>query len=521
MNMAYNILEYASRRAQELGARLEAVLFSFQPPRFDKIPILLPWEKFSCAAKEREMKILSHDDDNWALEEMGSVELGDERLNRRVAVVLGQLSEKPTPSIPTACKGWAETLAAYRLFDNDKVTMENVLAAHEKATVTRMGQEATVLCIEDTSEIDYSSKKETKGLGPLTFVENRRGLLLHPTFVVTPDRVPLGCLRTFVWVRGPEPRQGNEHKKLPIDEKESFRWIEGYRRVNEVAAEMPQTQLVYIADRESDIYELFIEAQAVQDKRADLLIRVAQDRRLFNGGKLWQEAEKSPKLGKIEFDLPKREKRPGRRVVQVLRAARVRLKAPYRNGKELPDVEVTVLLAKEKHPPKGMGPVEWMLLTTRAITTFEEAAKMMQWYLCRWQIEIFFHILKNGCKIEKLQLEHVDRLKPAMALYMIIAWRILRLIMLGRKCPNLSCESVFDTEEWQAVYIVTRRAIPPAKPPRLNEMIKMVASWGGYTNRKGDGEPGPKTLWIGLQRARDFALGIRAQKELEGMKRCV
>ncbi len=469
------------------------------------------------------MRILAHEeaDSSWALDEMSAVKLGDDRLDRRLVRVLEQLGNKPTPSIPTACKGWAETLAAYRLFDNEKVTMEKVLAAHEKATVMRMGQQTVVLCIEDTTEVDYSGKKETKGLGPLTY-KTRQGLLLHPTLAVTPDRVPMGCLRGFVWARGPEFRgKKKDLRKIAIEDKESFRWIEGYRRVNQLAGEIPQTQLVYVADRESDIYEMFVEAQAAQGQRADLLIRVAKDRKLFDGGKLWEEAEKSPVLGTVEFDLPKRDKQPGRRVAQALRAVRVKLKAPRRQYKKLPDVEVAVILAKEENPPLGMEPVEWMLLTTRSVTTLDEAAQMMQWYLCRWQIEIFFHILKNGCQIEKLQLEHVDRLKPAIALYMIIAWRVLYLAMLGRKCPNLSCDAVFDTEEWQAVYIVTKKAHPPQRPPRLNEMVKMIASYGGYLNRTGDGEPGPKTLWIGLQRVRDFVLGVNAQKELRGQKTCV
>lgn len=460
------------------------------------------------------MRMLGEEDSSWALEEMGDLKLGDERLDRRAAQLLEQLGAKPTPSIPAACKGWAETLAAYRFFANEKVTMEKVLAAHEKATVSRMKQEAVVLCIEDTTEVDYSDKKETKGLGPLTYKE-RQGLFLHPTLAVTPERVPLGCLRSFVWTRDPKSHGKKEKPwRLRIEDKESFRWIEGYQRVSQLAAEMPQTQLVYVADRESDIYELFVEAQHALGPRADVLIRVAHDRRLSDGGTLWEQAEKSPALGEVEFDLPKRDKQPGRRVVQTLHAVKARLKLPCHKDKTLPDVELSFILAKEKNPPMGAEAVEWMLVTTRSVTTIEEATQMLRWYLCRWQIELFFHVLKNGCKIEKLQLEHVDRLKPAIALYMIIAWRVLYLIMLGRKRPDISCEAVFGREEWQAVYVVTHKARPPEKPPRLGEMVKMVASYGGYLNRKGDGEPGPKTLWIGLQRVRDFALAINAQREL-------
>jgi hypothetical protein len=314
------------------------------------------------------MRIIAHEDadSSWALNEMSAIKLGDERLNRRVVQVLEQLGDKPTPSIPTACKGWAETLAAYRLFDNDKVTMEKVLAAHEQATLVRVGQHPVVLCIEDTTEVDYSGKKETKGLGPLTY-KTRQGLLLHPTLAVTPDRVPLGCLRCFAWTRDPKLHGKKKDRNIAIEEKESFRWIEGYRGVSELAGEAPQTQLIYVADRESDIYDLFVEAQSVQGQRADLLIRAAQDRKLFDGGKLWEQAEKSPALGTVEFDLPKRDKRntrdtrderSGRRVVQTLHAVRVQLKAPWRKGEKLPDVEVTVVLAKEKIRLPG-----WILWT--------------------------------------------------------------------------------------------------------------------------------------------------------------
>lgn len=454
---------------------------------------------------------------SWAQEEMAAADFGDARLDRRAHLVLGKMGEKPTLSIPGACKSWAETLAAYRFFDNEKVTSEKVLRPHVDATWERIRQHPVVLCIEDTTEVDYSTKKETKGLGPLTY-KARQGLLLHPTLAVTPDRVPLGSLRALFWARDPEAHgKEKERRKIAIEEKESFRWIEGYRRLNEQAGEVGQTQLVYMADRESDIYELFVEAHRTPGKRANLLVRASHDRKLLDGGKLWEEAEKSPALGTVEFDLPKRKERSPRRVVQALRAVRVKLKAPQRNdGKpQLPDVEVTAILAKEENSPSGVVPVEWMLLTDMSVTTFEEAARMMQWYLCRWQIEIFFHILKNGCKIEQLQLEHVDRLKPAVALYMIIAWRVLYLTMMGRKCPDVSCETVFDTEEWQAVYIVTKRTLPPTKPPRLDEIVKMIACFGGYLNRKGDGEPGPKTLWIGLQRTRDFALGIAVQKKFQ------
>lgn len=126
-------------------------------------------------------------------------------------------------------------------------------------------------------------------------------------------------------------------------------------------------------------------------------------------------------------------------------------------------------------------------------------------------IELFFKILKSGCKVEELQLEHFGRLEPALAMYMIIAWRVLLLTTLGRECPDLPCDVVFETEEWQAAYTVAKKAPPPKAPPALDEMVRIVAGFGGFLNRKRDGFPGSKTLWIGLQRVQDFALALAAQ----------
>jgi len=134
-------------------------------------------------------------------------------------------------------------------------------------------------------------------------------------------------------------------------------------------------------------------------------------------------------------------------------------------------------------------------------------------------IEVFFKILKSGCKVEELQLEHVDRIENALAFYQIIAWRVLYLTMLGRACPELPCNLVFEEEEWQAVYIVTKKEQPPKTPPSIDEIIRMIASCGGFLNRKRDGFPGPQTIWIGLQRCQDFVLGIEAYKAISGKRR--
>lgn len=115
-------------------------------------------------------------------------------------------------------------------------------------------------------------------------------------------------------------------------------------------------------------------------------------------------------------------------------------------------------------------------------------------------------------------MEQREHLEPALAFYMIIAWRVLLLTHLGRACPELPCDVVFDEAEWKAVYLVTQRQEPPEAPPSLDTMIRLVATLGGFLNRKCDGFPGPQTLWIGLQRAADFALALEAQRALESKR---
>lgn len=431
--------------------------------------------------------------------------------------MLADLGAQPGASIPAACGGWAETKAAYRLFDHERVGPQAVLEPHYAGSEQRLGDHPLVLCIQDTTELDDTGKSDIEGLGPLNY-ETRRGLYLHPTLAVTPERVALGVLDAWSWAREPGSLGQDKDPHRPIEAKESLRWREGYQRVGELQARVPATRLVYTADREADIYEVFAErylAQQAQLPWAEWLIRSEHDRKLSDGRNLWEAAAAAPVLTQVEFDMPATDKRTARHIVQTLQAVRVTRKAPYRGGQALPDVEVTALLANEVNPPAGEAPITWLLLTSVPVDTAEQAVEVLQWYLCRWQIEVFFRILKSGCKVEELQLEHIERLEPALAFYLIIAWRVLYLTMLGRTCPELPCNVVFADEEWQAVYLVAKRQPPPQVPPALNEMIRMVAGFGGFLNRKGDGFPGPQTLWIGLQRTRDFVLAIEAQRAMQ------
>jgi hypothetical protein len=450
--------------------------------------------------------------------ELKNINFGDKRLNRRSRRLLEKLGNNPGASIPAACNGWGETKAAYRLLSNDKVDGQKVLEPHYACTEERMQEHPVVLCIQDTTELDYTGKNDIEGLGPLNY-EKRQGLYLHPTLAVTPDLLCLGVLDAWEFTREPGSLGKNRpHWYTPIEEKESLRWLEGYRRTCDRQQSLPDIQLIYVADREGDIYDIFFERQSFLEKgepAADWLIRARIDRNTADGEKLWKSTRQSEVIGQVEFDLHVAKGRKARRVIQSMRVVRVKLNPPRRRGKKFDSVEVTALLASEDNPPDGEKPVEWLLLSSVVVETTEQAIDMLQWYLARWQIEIFFRILKSGCKVEELQLEKEERIEVALSLYMIIAWRILFLTTLGRECPEMPCDAVFDDEEWRAAYIVSTRKPSPDQPPTLNKMIRTIASFGGFLGRKGDGEPGPQTIWIGLQRVRDFATGIQTQKDIE------
>jgi len=224
-------------------------------------------------------------------------------------------------------------------------------------------------------------------------------------------------------------------------------------------------------------------------------------------------------------DRKRKQPRSARITTVTIQAKRVKLKAPWRPEGGLPDVEVNAILVRELNPPDGEEPIEWLLLTSLPIDKLKKVHRVIEYYACRWQVEVYFRILKSGCKIEDRQFESADHYLPCLALYMVIAWRVMYVMMLGRTCPEMSCGELFSEAEWKAVYTVVRREPPPETPPTLQEMIAMIGRLGGNMGRRHDGPPGPKAMWIGMQRMMDlaaaweaFGLAARAARK---RKRCV
>jgi hypothetical protein len=201
----------------------------------------------------------------------------------------------------------------------------------------------------------------------------------------------------------------------------------------------------------------------------------------------------------------RRQSRATRQAQVEVRAATITLRAPQRNGHQLPATTVNLVLVHEPNPPKGAEPIVWMLLTTLPIQTPEQVRLIVEYYCLRWNIEILFRTLKSGCRIEQRRFEHVERILPCMAIYLITAWRTLLACRLARECPDADCEILFEPSEWKATWTAVHRSKPPKKKPTLSEIVYLVAQLGGYVRRPSS-EPGPQTIWIGMQRMHDLAL---------------
>ena len=446
--------------------------------------------------------------DLWTQEELGGANFGDKRLTKRFVKLVSDLAAKPEASIPQACEDWASTKAAYRFLDHEKVTPEVIRATHREKTVERVKEYKTVLAVQDTTVLNYTMHQATSGLGPIDG-NGSNGMHVHSVLAVSSDGIPLGLVHQQVWSRDPEKkREKEEHKKLPIEEKESYRWLQSLEATSK--AMDAETHIITVADREADIFELFALPRV---SHMDLLIRAVQDRLVHVEGtevrKLWESVEALPITDQLmTTHLEHRLGKPARDVRLAVRWRTVELLVPAKKRKkyEHTSVTFTALLVTEVDPPPGETPLEWLLLTTCSVETFQQAAQCVLWYRFRWLIERYHFVLKSGCHLEKLQLETAQRLERALALYCVVAWRLLHLTYLARVTPDTSCEVVFQTHEWQALYAFTYQTnVLPTTPPSLHETTCLVAKLGGFLARKSDGEPGVQTIWRGLRRLDDLA----------------
>ena len=372
---------------------------------------------------------------------------------------------------------------------------EQILASHRASVVERVNRESVVLAIQDTTDLDFSSLKQTSGLG---FINQslQQGLKVHSSFAVSGSGEPLGILHQHSWTRAERAgKRGTRRQKATCD-KESQRWLDT------LTAAEPDIDasvcVVHVADREADIYDLFVHPRR---SHTHLLIRAEHNRKVQHElDYLIPTIEQAPLLGQQTIAIERNPKRPARQATLTVRAMQVTIEVPrhHKAPKQCQPVTLNVLLVEEASSPNEGQPIRWLLLTTLPIDSIQQAWQCVQWYSLRWLIERFHYTLKSGCRIEQLQLETAQRLLNALATYSIVAWRLMWLVYRARLSPDDSCDVVLQPVEWNLL----RRKFEPKnrcqKPPTLRQAVRWMAQLGGFLARKGDGEPGVKTLWRGI-----------------------
>jgi hypothetical protein len=475
---------------------------------------------------------------SWAAEEFAEVKLGDKRLDTRLIKLCDRFSDAPESPINQACVDWAETKAAYRFFQNKKIQVDNMLAAHRDKTVQRARKHKTVLAIQDTSYFVYTNHPKTEGLGKMSMKKGKNvkkiysnGLIMHTCLAVTTKGLPLGLLDQKIFtrkLRKKDSKKAKPHASLPIEEKESYRWIESLENTKEVTG---AARVITICDREADLYDFFLRSQQIG---APALVRANADRTINrksryaekNVEKLWEHMRKQPDTGSYVLEIAKRSKtkhakeRKARTATVSVRFGSFTLNPPRNNirhsSEKLPDIEMYAIYVLETNPPDNEDAVEWMLLTNLPVMSYEDAYEKVLWYCLRWRIEMFFKVLKSGFRVESCRLGHADRLVKYLTVMSIVAWHIFMITLIARTDPKTPCSTFLSDQEWKVLFLHSNTNKPlPKKTPSIGIVVIWIAKLGGYLARKNDGPPGTITLWRGWKRLIDMSEGLKLRISYE------
>jgi len=438
----------------------------------------------------------------WVSKEFGTLCLNSRRLKRRFLMTMSDLSEQPDKSIWLASGSRANAKAVYRMLSNEKFDKESILSAHRDAAYDRSNEDQILLAVQDTMSVNYNTHTKTEGLG--YNCEQSLGINVHSCILLTTDGVPVGMPAQSVITRAANNSREKTHREKrlrPIEEKESYRWLDTMQTV--VANAPEQSRLVHIADREGDIYELYALAQRIEEK---FVIRAVHDRIDTEKTHIIQELRGSTFAGKtvITVGANRKAKTKEREVHFVVQYQHFEIQKPQIRQKESdfePTLNLTLIRLAEEFPPEGVEPIEWLLMTNLEIKHSADALKAAEYYRHRWKIERFHFVLKSGCEIEKIQQRSVDGIELLILMYSIISIHIMQLTFLSRNAPQISCDLIFSETEWKTLYRAANRTkSEPANPPSMEEAVRLVARLGGHVGSKSDGPPGLKVIWIGLNK---------------------
>jgi hypothetical protein len=487
-------------------------------------PISSKWKQVLCAEPKVALGSTPAPEApaDWTEEEFGRVQFFDERLKQRLFTLAADFFAQPGELIPQASNGSAaKTKASYRFFENANVDMQTLLRPHIESTIERLRAYPVVLAVQDTTTLSYTAHPP-EGAGPINTSQNSAvGLLLHDTMAFTPEGTPLGLLNVQCWARDPE-EVGKKYRcgQLPIEEKESIKWLVSYRAVSEAQELCPNTMLVSIGDREADLHEFFHEA--LKDPCGPkVLVRAerTRNRKVEQGDEkeeLWQRMKAEKVAGTVEVAVPRRGSRPARTAKLEVRFAQVVISHPIKS--RLPSLRVWSVYAHEvDHPAEVKEPIDWMLLTTVKTEHFKDACVRLSWYSRRWGIEVYHRTIKSGCRIEDRRLDDTDTLEACLAIDLVVAWRIHWLTMVAREKPDTPCDQILLPEEWRVLSAWATGKVP-AKAPGAQQAMRWIGKMGGWLARGKQDNPGATCMWRGLGHLPIMAQGYLLALRIHGIR---
>jgi hypothetical protein len=458
--------------------------------------------------------------------------LGDKRLSGHLVQIATVKALTPECSFTGATGGeTAAVKAYYRLIDkpddDPDVSMENILYSHRKQTLRRMEGQQTVLCVQDGTDLSYNGLDECEGLGIIGSNQTgagSRGLHMHSTLAISADGLPLGVLRAEC--NAPQPKKAKTPaSEIPIEEKKTFSWIKGFRDCLQIKRQILHTSLISVMDREADFFELFAEQQ--RNPSVQIIVRAKHDRKTSGISGLFDSVREEPVQGRRRVHIPRqrarpkkskqkaRAKHPGRTAELSFRYKDIELLTPaYLNGFD--PISVRIVHVVEEEPPEGARPIEWFLLISLAVNSLEDAEKCVQYYRFRWRIEDWHRVLKSGCRTEDIAHHTAERLKRAIAISLVIAWRIMLMTLLGRDEQDHAPEELFSDIEIDVLDAFARKR-NLAAPTTLKLAVHLMGRLGGWLGRKKNYEhPGHQPLWAGYCTLSHMCAGFSLALSLRG-----
>lgn len=442
----------------------------------------------------------------WAEHHFADAPLGDQRRNRRLVQAAADIAAYPEKPF-TQVFDWNDLRGFYRLCDEDDVSHAALMQPHCQRTRQAIVHQPLVLILHDTTELDFTSHQALQGVGPIGD-GNGKGFLQHNSLAVLPQpRQVIGLTHQQLWIRPDKtPRQSSYRRKQR--QRESQMWPEGIGATGQA----PEGCCwVDVADRAADIYEVM---QVARASRHHFLLRVCQDRLVHVGTAadqtthLMAYARSLPSQGTDTVDIPGRGGRPPRRAQVSLAAAPVGVPAPHgsQQRRSQPPIAAWVIRVWEAQPPAEIRePLEWVLLCSLPADSVEAIRQYRDWYCCRWMVEVYHDIEKNGCSEEERRFETAAGMEACLAILSVVAVRVFQLRCALDGQPKASAEQVARLKERE---LIRRFLGVREKKITVREFVRGVAKLGGFLGRKCDGEPGVRSLWRGYQRLQDMLLGI-------------